>query len=75
MRLADLATLPPTLKAEQTAEILDCSTWALYESVKNGGCPVEPIRVGRCLRWPTAAVLRVVGIDPTEALRTVEEPG
>ncbi len=63
MRLADLADLPPTLDGHRTAEILGCSYWSLLEQVKAGVCPVEPIRLGRNLRWPTATVLRTIGLE------------
>lgn len=63
MKLAELAHLP-TLDGHQTAELLGCSYWSLLEQVKRGDCPVVPLRLGRKYRWPTAAVLRLLGIDP-----------
>lgn len=39
----------PTLRASELASLLGVSEWAIYESVKRGDCPVEPIRVGRRL--------------------------
>lgn len=65
-KLGGLADLPPTLDAEQTAEIFGCSKWSLYELVKRNECPVEPLHLGRKLRWPTAAVLRAVGLSVAE---------
>lgn len=61
---ADVGGLPATLGAEQTAELWGCSTWALYAMAKTQSCPVAPLRLGRKLRWPTALVLKSVGIDP-----------
>lgn len=65
MRAGDVRDLPTTttLRAEQVAELLGCSTWSLYEQVKAGTCPVEPIRLGRRLVWPTAKVLALLGLD------------
>jgi hypothetical protein len=63
MKLGDLRDLAPTLNGHLTAEILGCSYWSLLEQVKAGTTPVEPIRLGRNLRWPTIAVLRAVGVD------------
>ena len=65
LTLADCQHLPPTLDGHQTAEILGCSYWMLLELVKAGRAPVEPLRLGRRLRWPTIAVLAVVGIQQT----------
>ncbi|HLM96764.1 MAG TPA: hypothetical protein VK283_10645 [Acidimicrobiales bacterium] len=62
MTLGALNDLPPTINAKAVAELFGCSTWALYETVKAGSCPVEPLRVGRKLRWPTALVLRALGL-------------
>jgi hypothetical protein len=55
--------LPPTLNGRQTALIFGCSYWSLLEQVKRGDCPVEPLRLGRNLRWPTTRVLAAVGIE------------
>jgi hypothetical protein len=68
LTLGDLRDLPPTLDGHQVAEILGCSYWSLLEQVKAGTCPVEPLRLGRSLRWPTVAVLRLIGVDPTAVL-------
>ncbi|MST31626.1 helix-turn-helix domain-containing protein [Acidimicrobiaceae bacterium USS-CC1] len=42
------------------AELLGVSTWAVYESVRRGEPPIPPIRVGRRLVWPKAAVDRLL---------------
>ncbi len=53
-----------TLTAEELADLLGVSTWAVYESVRRGDCPVEPIRVGRRLVWSRAAVEQRLGLEP-----------
>ncbi len=63
MRLADLSALPPTLRAEQVAELFDCSTWSVYEAQRRGDFPVPAVRVGRSLRWPTARCLEALGLQ------------
>lgn len=63
MILDEVQTLPTTLKADQVAEVWGCSTWAVYAMVKEGTCPVAPLKLGRNLRWGTAPVLRSVGIE------------
>jgi len=39
-----------TFRANEVAEILNVSTWHIYEEIKKGKIPA--IRVGRCLRVP-----------------------
>jgi predicted DNA-binding transcriptional regulator AlpA len=55
-------TETPTLNAKQVAELWGVSDWQVYETHKRGECPVEPLTIGRCLRWPTAKVLASVGL-------------
>ncbi|WP_298800155.1 DNA-binding protein [Pseudonocardia sp. 73-21] len=64
---AVIGDLPATLDVGQVANLYGMSTWALYEAVKTGKVPVQPLRVGKKLRWPTALVLRSLGIDPATA--------
>jgi len=70
VRIGDLTDLPPTMPASKVAELWGCSSWAVYEMVRNGTCPVPPLKLGRKLVWPTAGVLRSVGLNgvgPAEA--------
>src|ERR1035437_8846882 len=48
------------------ADMLGCSYWSLLEQVKSGTCPVMPIALGHKYRWPTASVLRLLGVDAVE---------
>jgi hypothetical protein len=64
MTLADLLELPPTLDAHKVGECWGISGWSVYEGAKRGDLPVEPITVGRSLRWPTISVLLSIGFDP-----------
>lgn len=52
-----------TYRASELAERLGVSEWAIYESVRNGTCPFEPIRIGRRLVWPRAVVDRALGLE------------
>ncbi len=70
MNLDDVASLPTVMDAGQTAAIFDCSVDHLYDLVRRGEAPVEPIRLGRSLRWPTLPVLRLLGVRPEH-----ESPG
>lgn len=64
MRPAELADLPPTLDTSAAAELFGVSTDHLWALAREGRAPVEPLRLGRTLRWPTAKVLAVLGIEP-----------
>lgn len=60
MMLSDLANLPATMDARQFADLFGCSYWSVLQQVKAGTCPVAPLRLGRKLRWSTAAVVRAL---------------
>ena len=53
--------------AEEAAALFGVSEWAWYQSARRGDCPVMPIRVGRRLLWPKAAVDRLLGLDGGDA--------
>ena len=49
-----------TYTAEELAAMLGVSTWSIYNAVKNGDCPVQPVRVGRRMVWPRSKVDRLL---------------
>lgn len=51
-----------TYTAREFAELLGVGISSIYESVKAGDCPVEPIHVGRRLVWPKKAVEELLKI-------------
>jgi predicted DNA-binding transcriptional regulator AlpA len=51
-----------TYDAEDMARLLSTSTWTIYEHVRRGDFPFDPIRVGRLLRWPKAFIDDQLGI-------------
>lgn len=63
-RLAWLGDLPPTLSTEEVAGMFGCGVDHLWRLAREGSAPVEPLRLGRKLRWPTAKVLASLGLDP-----------
>lgn len=65
MQLADVAHLPPTLTTEQAAEMLGVSRDHLWALQRAGEAPIEPLRLGRALRWPTARLAALLGLDLT----------
>jgi predicted DNA-binding transcriptional regulator AlpA len=52
-----------TYTAAELAERLGCSTWLVYSSVKDGSCPVPPIKVGHRIVFAKAAVDRLLQLD------------
>jgi len=62
-----------TMSAQEAAEVWGCSQWSIYQMVGAGTCPVEPLHLGRKLRWPTAEVLASVGLtyDPATGVAQV----
>jgi len=54
---------PKTYQAKELAELFGCSTWAIYEAVRRGDCPVEPIKIGKRLVWARARVDALLGIE------------
>jgi predicted DNA-binding transcriptional regulator AlpA len=53
---------PETITTDQYAALLGVSRWTLYDAAKTDTAPIRPIRVGRAIRWPTAAVLASLGL-------------
>ncbi len=53
--------------AQELAERLGVSTWLVYASVKDGSCPVPPIKVGRRIVFAKAAVDRLLQLNVEEA--------
>ena len=52
-----------TYQAHELAERLGVSTWLIYASVKDGSCPVPPIRVGKRIVFAKAAVDRLLQLE------------
>jgi hypothetical protein len=55
--------LPPTVDTHKAAVLLGISKDLLYELQRRGEAPVEPLRLGRRLRWPTARLLDLIGLE------------
>lgn len=53
----------PTLTTIETAELFDVNAETLLRLARRGEAPVEPLRLGRALRWPTARVLEALGLN------------
>jgi excisionase family DNA binding protein len=62
MALAEAGHLPAVLSVGTAAEILGIGRSKAYEAVATGTWPTRVIRIGRCIRIPTADVLALVGL-------------
>jgi predicted DNA-binding transcriptional regulator AlpA len=55
-------------RAQEVAELLGVSEWAIYEAVRREEAPIGlmAIRIGRRLVWPRAGIEQLLGIDSQE---------
>lgn len=72
-------SLAPTLSVTEAAEIIGISRGTAYELIREDNFPVAVLRLGRLIRVPTAALLRVLGIrdgalDIDESAVQLESP-
>lgn len=52
-----------TYTAAEVAALLGVSEWGIYQAVRNGTIPFQPIKIGRRLVWPRAIVDRALGLS------------
>jgi hypothetical protein len=64
VKIGDLADLPPTLTTAEAAEVYGCGTDHLWALVRSDESPIRPLHLGRKLVWPTALVLKSIGLEP-----------
>jgi predicted DNA-binding transcriptional regulator AlpA len=62
--IAEIGALPAVLTSEETAELLGVSVDHLWALAREGTAPVEPLKLGRSYRWPTARLLALLGLTP-----------
>lgn len=65
---------PPTVATDVVAGWWSCSPELLQRQAAAGELPVTPLRLGRRLRWPTAAVAGAAGL-PVEVVQSIPEVG
>jgi len=58
-----------TITAEELARLLGVALWTLYQSVSEGTCPIEPLRVGRRMVWPSAPVAALLGVESLDDVK------
>jgi predicted DNA-binding transcriptional regulator AlpA len=67
----ELQALPPLVDVNTAARAFDTTPTTAYRLIGLGQFPVEPIRIGRKIRFKRAEILRVLGIDSTVTDKTV----
>jgi hypothetical protein len=60
----EVRALPTALTTEQAAQLLGVTRVGLWKMAGDGTAPVPFFHVGRLLRWPTAPILRLLGLEP-----------
>lgn len=65
--MIDVAQLPPTVDVPTAAQLLGCSTSALYEAIRSGDSPVNVLRIGRKIVVPTRPLLELLGLAVEDA--------
>jgi len=71
MHRHDLTALPPLVDVPTAASVLGIGRTLAYELVKTGQWPTTVVRMGKLIRIPSAALLRLAdGADASGALST-----
>lgn len=65
MNRQDINALPPLVDVPTAASVLGIGRTLAYELVRTGRWPTTVLRMGKIIRIPTAALLRIV--DDAEA--------
>jgi excisionase family DNA binding protein len=56
-------TMRRTYTARELADLLGIGVSTVYESVAEGSCSVEPIRIGRRMVWARGPVDSLLGLE------------
>jgi predicted DNA-binding transcriptional regulator AlpA len=62
--VADTTALPVVLTTEEAASLLGVSVDHLWSLARGGVAPINPLKLGRAYRWPTAPLLALLGLSP-----------
>lgn len=52
-----------TMSTHEAAELLACTPEVLQRDRGKGTLPVEPLQLGRRLRWPTMKIATALGVE------------
>jgi hypothetical protein len=56
----------PVLSAEEAFELLEIDRGTGYKAIRDGTFPIAVLRVGRLIRVPTAALIRLLQLEGTD---------
>lgn len=59
----DVDALPAAVDTPTAAQLYGISADHLWALRRRGQAPIEPLVLGRCLRWPLASILRQLGLS------------
>jgi predicted DNA-binding transcriptional regulator AlpA len=62
--ISDVASLPAVLTSSEVARLWGVSEDHVWSMAREGTAPVEPLKLGRSYRWPTARLLALLGLGP-----------
>lgn len=51
------------LNTPRLSELTQTNEWTIYDHVRRGDFPLEPLRIGRKIMWRTADVERLLGLE------------
>lgn len=60
-----------TMSTAEVAELFGCSPERLQSERGQGTLPVEPLQLGRRLRWPTVLVAAALGLEAVQIGETI----
>jgi hypothetical protein len=67
------ADLPGVFTASEVALLSRTSVEHWWALVRENRCPIEALRLGRSVRFPTRRVLELLDLTPDEAARILDE--
>ncbi len=66
LSLDDVSRLPTVLTTDEAAPLLGVTKDFLWQLAREGTAPVQPLKLGRVYRWPTAPLLALLGLNADE---------
>lgn len=73
MNRDQIAQLPPLVDIPTAAEVLGIGRTLAYELVKTDRWPTTVLRMGKIIRIPTAALMRIVDDQPSDGASSTED--
>ena len=67
MTAQELRALPAVVDVPTAAAVLEIGRTAAYELVRTGEWPTPIVRLGHCIRIPTAPLLALLGLSTDSA--------